>query len=116
MSNCKNCGGLMIGDGHTLPLHCEAVDVPADREADAPALYCKATKPDTHAQLIAILHTIGEAARDFALVDWTRANIDDPHLSADCDAIRRHFDSLSGRLSQAARHVGAIDRKLNHAK
>ena len=36
----------MIGDGHTMPLHCEAVDVPADREADAPALYC--TPTDTH--------------------------------------------------------------------
>jgi len=36
----------MIGDGHTMPLHCENVDAPADREADAPALYCEAT--DTH--------------------------------------------------------------------
>ena len=64
----------MIEDGFTSPVHCENVDAPADREADAPALYCEATKPDTH-------------------------------LSADCDAIRRHFDNLSNQLSQAARHV-----------
>ena len=38
--NCKDCGGTMIGDGVTTPLHCEFVDTPADREADAPPLFC----------------------------------------------------------------------------
>ena len=102
MSTCKHCNGSMIEDGFTSPVHCETVDVPTDTHDQLIAILHPL---DTHDQLIAILHTIGEAARDFEHVDWTRANIDDPHLSADCDAIRRHFDNLSNQLSQAARHV-----------
>lgn len=38
---CLNCGGEMIGDGCTVAIHCEYVDLPLDRECDAEPLYCK---------------------------------------------------------------------------
>ena len=39
--DCVNCGGAIIGDGHTLVKHCEFVDIPPDVEPDAPIMYCK---------------------------------------------------------------------------
>ena len=38
---CSVCGGSIIGDGYTQPMHCENVDCPPDREADAPVLECE---------------------------------------------------------------------------
>ena len=38
-SRCPNCGGAILGDGFTLPYHCERVTV-THREPDAPVLYC----------------------------------------------------------------------------
>ena len=37
---CPVCGGTIVGDGNTIALHCENVDLPLDREADAPVLFC----------------------------------------------------------------------------
>lgn len=39
--SCKNCGGDMIGDGHTTPIRCERVETPADHEPDADPIYCE---------------------------------------------------------------------------
>lgn len=36
---CENCGGSMIGDGITTPLHCEFVDEPHHAPDSSPA-YC----------------------------------------------------------------------------
>lgn len=38
---CTNCGGEMIGDGYTMVLHCENVDMPIDVEPDADPIYCE---------------------------------------------------------------------------
>ena len=38
---CINCGGSLIGDGHTSPVHCENVDIPMDLECDADIVYCE---------------------------------------------------------------------------
>ena len=32
----------MIGDGVTMPIHCENTEAPADREPDAGPIYCEA--------------------------------------------------------------------------
>ena len=40
-NGCPNCGGRMIGDGYTMPIHCENVELPADRECDAAPLFCE---------------------------------------------------------------------------
>lgn len=37
---CPGCGGDVVGDGYQIPLHCENLECPCDREADAPALVC----------------------------------------------------------------------------
>jgi len=41
MSSCPVCGGSVVGDGFVMPLHCEFIDPPPDREADAPLLTCR---------------------------------------------------------------------------
>jgi len=87
----------MIGDGHTMPLHCEAVDVPADREADAPALYCEATKPDTHAQIVAILNTIGEGDIYLQIAN------DRDQLSRVMAAVRRLFVEIDIAADRCAK-------------
>lgn len=38
--SCKNCGGAMIGDGHTTARHCEFADADG-YEADAAPIYCE---------------------------------------------------------------------------
>ena len=38
---CPRCGGSLVGDGYLMPRHCEFVECPGDREADAPVLYCE---------------------------------------------------------------------------
>ena len=40
-TSCPICGGTIVGDGYTLPFHCENVDLPEDRECDAPILLCE---------------------------------------------------------------------------
>lgn len=37
---CPRCGGNMIGDGHTVPQHCENAKVAQDAEADSGPWYC----------------------------------------------------------------------------
>lgn len=37
---CIFCGGEIVGDGVTTPMHCENVDCPEDLEPDAPVLLC----------------------------------------------------------------------------
>ncbi len=37
--SCKNCGGDMLGDGHSVVYHCEYTD-PECTEADADPVYC----------------------------------------------------------------------------
>ena len=38
--SCGNCGSDMIGDGYTVPVHCEFAEVPADAEPDSGPYYC----------------------------------------------------------------------------
>ena len=38
--NCPNCGGDILGDGYTLPRHCEFVMSSIDREPDSPVELC----------------------------------------------------------------------------
>ena len=38
---CPECGSSIVGDGVTVPRHCECIEVPMDREADAPLLTCR---------------------------------------------------------------------------
>lgn len=40
---CINCGGIMVGDGYSVVLHCELVDVIGEYgcEPDADPIYCK---------------------------------------------------------------------------
>lgn len=40
MSTCIICGGDIVGDGYTIPRHCESVECPCDLEADAPPFTC----------------------------------------------------------------------------
>ena len=42
MRQCRVCGGTLVGDGYMMARHCENVDLPADRECDAPVLECDA--------------------------------------------------------------------------
>jgi len=41
MKTCPNCGGSIVGDGHTQPMRCENAECPVDRECDAEVLYCE---------------------------------------------------------------------------
>jgi len=41
LHSCPVCGGSIIGDGYTIARHCENVDLPLDREVDAPILLCE---------------------------------------------------------------------------
>lgn len=43
---CPNCGGDWIGDGFTTPIHCERIECPQDREADANPLPCELPASD----------------------------------------------------------------------
>ena len=38
--NCPICGGTMIGDGYTTPIHCEYVDIDPWIEPDFGPIYC----------------------------------------------------------------------------
>ena len=38
--SCPVCGGTMIGDGYTTPIHCENVDLDPWIEADFGPIYC----------------------------------------------------------------------------
>lgn len=38
--NCPKCGGTIIGDGYTSPMHCEFAEVDPWAEADAPIVLC----------------------------------------------------------------------------
>ena len=38
--NCPNCGGDILGDGYTLPRHCEFVMSSIDREPDSHVELC----------------------------------------------------------------------------
>ena len=39
---CVNCGGEMIGDGYTMPLHCETLDIIGEGyEPDCNPIYCE---------------------------------------------------------------------------
>ena len=38
--NCPICGGTMIGDGYTTPIHCENVDLDPWIEPDFGPIYC----------------------------------------------------------------------------
>ena len=38
--NCPVCGGTMIGDGYTTPIHCENVDIDPWIEPDFGPIYC----------------------------------------------------------------------------
>lgn len=41
MSTCPNCGGTILGDGYTTPLHCENVDITlSSNEPDCKSIYC----------------------------------------------------------------------------
>jgi len=42
---CSICGGRIIGDGYTLPRHCENVELPLDVEMDCNVILCE--KPVT---------------------------------------------------------------------
>ena len=46
MRQCRVCGGTLVGDGYMMARHCENVDLPADRECDAPVLECDELGPD----------------------------------------------------------------------
>jgi len=37
---CPACGGDLIGDGHTMVVHCENADLPLDIEPDADPIFC----------------------------------------------------------------------------
>lgn len=38
--HCPNCGGALVGDGHTSHMHCENSDPDLSMECDAPVTYC----------------------------------------------------------------------------
>lgn len=38
---CPVCGGTILGDGYSIPLHCESADLPLDCEADGNILLCE---------------------------------------------------------------------------
>lgn len=38
--SCCKCGGIMCGNGHTMPRHCEFSEVPDDAECDSGPWYC----------------------------------------------------------------------------
>lgn len=44
--NCPVCGGTMIGDGYTTPIHCENVDLDPWIEADFGPIYCIEEPPE----------------------------------------------------------------------
>ena len=37
---CESCGGSLLGDGYTQPLHCEYAEVSNDTECDADVVLC----------------------------------------------------------------------------
>jgi hypothetical protein len=48
---CPDCGGTIVGDGYTMARHCEYVDLPDGREADAPLLTCGFTDEESEEEL-----------------------------------------------------------------
>ena len=44
--SCPVCGGTMIGDGYTTPIHCENVDLDPWIEADFGPIYCIEESPE----------------------------------------------------------------------
>ena len=44
--NCPICGGTMIGDGYTTPIHCENVELDPWIEADFGPIYCIEELPE----------------------------------------------------------------------
>ena len=40
---CPICGGMLIGDGYDIPIHCENVDIGFDVKADSGPYYCEET-------------------------------------------------------------------------
>lgn len=44
--NCPVCGGTMIGDGYTIPIHCENVDLDPWIEPDFGPIYCIEEVPE----------------------------------------------------------------------
>jgi hypothetical protein len=46
MDNCVKCGGMLVGDGHAMPRHCEYAEVPEDVEPDAPIVFCNFEEPE----------------------------------------------------------------------
>ena len=38
--SCPNCGGAMLGDDYTVPVHCEFADYPDEAEPDSGPYYC----------------------------------------------------------------------------
>ena len=43
MRCCPKCGGSLYGDGYTMVIHCEFVEVPDGIEPDANPVYCEFT-------------------------------------------------------------------------
>ncbi len=39
---CPNCGGSMVGDGYTMPRHCESIEAPEGAEPDSGPWHCQA--------------------------------------------------------------------------
>ena len=44
--SCPICGGTMIGDGYTTPIHCENVDLDPWIEPDFGPIYCIEESPE----------------------------------------------------------------------
>lgn len=44
--SCPVCGGTMIGDGYTTPIHCENVDIDPWIEPDFGPIYCVEESPE----------------------------------------------------------------------
>lgn len=63
---CPNCGGDMVGDGHTLTQHCSRVDLPVDTEADAGPLYCGPQEDalDSEEEIERLRHLLEDKARE----------------------------------------------------
>ena len=46
--SCPVCGGTMIGDGYTTPIHCENVDLDPWIEPDFGPIYCIEESPEMY--------------------------------------------------------------------
>lgn len=66
---CPICGGTILGDGWTTPMHCENVFDLDGRECDGPVIFCKDPRPkytvarapkDDHERLYAALNSTDE--------------------------------------------------------